>query len=100
MGLKLLSFSHSANECVSLGLNSKGLPIFSSFSRALVSELEVFSSTFFNTLNPEDDLEQRFNFFYDYEGSAQLIGSVKATAVEEIFERITQDIFNATLAKW
>ncbi|KAB1068786.1 hypothetical protein F6U93_05595 [Tamlana haliotis] len=55
---------------------------------------------FFNKKKPEDDLEQRFSFFYDYPGTDQLTGSVKTTAQEEIFERITQDIFNATLAKW
>ena len=29
-----------------------------------------------------------------------VIGSQKETAVDEIFERITQDIFNEALAKW
>ena len=56
--------------------------------------------SFFNRKNEEDDLEQSFSFFYDYPGSSQLVGSQKTTAHEEIFERITQDIFNATLAKW
>lgn len=55
---------------------------------------------FFNRKNEEDDLDQSFSFFYDYSGSAQLIGSQKTIAHEEIFERLTQDIFNATLAKW
>ena len=55
---------------------------------------------FFDKNSPEDDFEQRFTFYYDYPGSAQLIGSQKDTAIEEIFERLTQDIFNATLAKW
>ena len=55
---------------------------------------------FYNTNDPDSDFEQRFSFFFDYEGSAQLIGSQKDTAVGEIFERITQDIFNASLAKW
>lgn len=55
---------------------------------------------FFNKKKEEDDLEQSFSFFYDFPGSAQLIGSQKDTAHEEIFERLTQDIFNATLAKW
>ncbi|OBQ57418.1 LptE family protein [Tamlana sp. s12] len=58
------------------------------------------SLRFFNKKKPEDDLEQRFSFFYDYPGTDQLVGSLKTTAQEEIFERITQDIFNATLAKW
>ena len=55
---------------------------------------------FFNRKKEDDDLEQTFSFFKDYEGSSQLIGSQKTTAHEEIFERLTQDIFNATLAKW
>ncbi len=45
-------------------------------------------------------MEQRFSFFYDYAGDANLVGAQKVTAIEEIFERLTQDIFNATLAKW
>ncbi len=55
---------------------------------------------FFDKNNPDEDFDQRFTFFYDYPGSAQLVGSQKDTAIEEIFERLTQDIFNATLAKW
>jgi hypothetical protein len=55
---------------------------------------------FYDKGNPDEDLDQRFSFFYDYPGSSQLIGSQKTIAHEEIFERITQDIFNATLAKW
>lgn len=55
---------------------------------------------FYDKNEPEEEFEQRFSFFYDYEGSAQLIGAQKDTAHEEIFERLTQDIFNATLAKW
>jgi hypothetical protein len=55
---------------------------------------------FYNKNNEEDDLEQSFSFFYDFSGSAQLVGAQKATAHEEIFDRLTQDIINATLAKW
>ena len=55
---------------------------------------------FFDKNDPEAEMEQRFSFFYDFDGSAQLVGAQKDTAHEEIFERITQDIFNATLAKW
>lgn len=55
---------------------------------------------FYNKNNEEDNVEQGFSFFYDYAGSTQLIGSQKATAHEEIFDRLTQDIINATLAKW
>lgn len=55
---------------------------------------------FFDKNDPEEEFDKRFSFFYDYEGSAQLIGSQKDTAISEIFERLTQDIFNASLAKW
>lgn len=55
---------------------------------------------FFDKNDEDAELEQRFSFFYDYQGTAQLVGSQKDTAIAEIFERITQDIFNATLAKW
>ena len=55
---------------------------------------------FTNKNNEEDDFEQSFSFFFDYAGSAQLTGAQKDTAIAEIFERLTQDIFNASLAKW
>ena len=55
---------------------------------------------FVNKNDEEADFEKRFSFYYDYAGSSQLIGSQKDSAVEEIFERITQDVFNASLAKW
>lgn len=55
---------------------------------------------FYNKKKEEDNFEQSFTFFYDFPGSAQLVGAQKDTAHEEIFERITQDIFNASLAKW
>jgi hypothetical protein len=60
----------------------------------------VVNVRFYNTLDPDKDLERRFSFYYDYPANAQLQGSTLATALEEIFTRITQDIFNATLANW
>lgn len=55
---------------------------------------------FFDKSLPDEDFEQSFSFFYDYQGNTQLVGGQKDTAHQEIFDRITQDIFNATLAKW
>jgi hypothetical protein len=55
---------------------------------------------FFNTLEPEKDFEERFSFYFDYSGGAQLIGSQLDDALNAIFERITQDIFNKSLANW
>ncbi len=55
---------------------------------------------FYDTKAPDNDFEQRFSFYYDYPGTTQLIGSNLDSALDEIFERITQDIFNKSLAKW
>lgn len=55
---------------------------------------------FINTKDSKKDFEQRFSFYYDYDGGAQLVGSQLDTALELIFERITQDIFNQSLANW
>jgi hypothetical protein len=55
---------------------------------------------FYDKTDEDAELEQRFSFFYDYAGNAQLVGSQKDTAITEIFDRLTQDILNATLAKW
>ncbi len=54
---------------------------------------------FFNNTKEDVDFEQRFSFFYDYPANSQL-ASVKAEAHQVIFERITQDIFNKSLADW
>ena len=54
---------------------------------------------FFNIKNEEDDFENRFSFYYDYPAETQLI-NIKSEAHDIIFERLTQDIFNASLAKW
>ncbi|MCM5662668.1 LptE family protein [Galbibacter mesophilus] len=54
---------------------------------------------FYNMDNPEEDFERKFSFFYDYPAATQLV-NVRQAAHDEIFERITQDIFNETLANW
>lgn len=55
---------------------------------------------FYNKLKEEDNFEKNFSFFYDYGANEQLTGGTLETALDEIFERITQDIFNAAVAKW
>ncbi len=55
---------------------------------------------FFNNIVEEDDFEQSFSFYYDYPANAQLIGSALDDAFKIILERVTQDIFNASVAKW
>ena len=52
-----------------------------------------------NVLNEDDNLEKRFSFYFDFPGNLQVF-DVKDAAIKDIFDRITQDIFNETLAKW
>jgi hypothetical protein len=54
---------------------------------------------FYNKTKEDSDFEQRFSFFYDFPGTS-LLESVKSEAHEELFERLTQDIFNKSLADW
>lgn len=68
---------------------------------AAQSRLSVTVNVRFTNNNKEtDNFEKRFSFYHDYDGSTQLVGSALANALDEIFERITQDIFNESLAKW
>tara|TARA_R100001369_G_scaffold91898_1_gene134626 strand:+ start:6587 stop:7099 length:513 start_codon:yes stop_codon:yes gene_type:complete len=55
---------------------------------------------FYNSNDEEKDFEQRFSFYFDYDGAAQLTGTALDDALNVIFERITQDIFNKSLANW
>ena len=54
---------------------------------------------FSNTNNEDDNFERKFSFFYDFAADKQLY-DIQGPAHDEIFERITQNIFNETLAKW
>lgn len=58
------------------------------------------NARFTNRLNEKDDFEKQFSFYSDFGASEQLTGSVLDAALTEILERITQDIFNASVAKW
>ncbi|HSD13566.1 MAG TPA: LptE family protein [Flavobacterium sp.] len=55
---------------------------------------------FTNKKNPDDDFEKPFSFYRDFPANEQLVGSRLTETLDFIFERITQDIFNASLAKW
>lgn len=55
---------------------------------------------FFNKFEEKDNFERSFSFYYDYPATTQLVGGPLETAFEEINQRITQDIFNASVAKW
>ena len=55
---------------------------------------------FYNALDEEKDFEKSFSFYSDFNSSQQLVGGVLEGALDEILERIHQDIFNAALGDW
>ena len=55
---------------------------------------------YYNKFIEKDNFEKAFSFYYDYPANTQLIGSALETAFNEIIQRLTQDIFNASVAKW
>jgi outer membrane lipopolysaccharide assembly protein LptE/RlpB len=55
---------------------------------------------FVNRKDDKENFEKPFSFYYDYAGDQQLTGASLTAALDVIFERITQDIFNQSLAKW
>lgn len=69
--------------------------------QASQNRLTIRVNVRFSNRNKEtDDFEKSFEFYYDYPAQQQLVGSVLNEAIKVIFERITQDIFNESLAKW
>jgi hypothetical protein len=69
--------------------------------KASQNRLTIRVNVRFTNKNKEtDNFEKSFSFFYDYSGDGQLVGAQLTEALDVIFERITQDIFNESLAKW
>ena len=69
--------------------------------KASQNRLSITVNVRFTNKNKEaDNFEKKFSFYNDYDGADQLVGSKLSENLEIIFERITQDIFNESLAKW
>lgn len=71
-----------------------------STQQAAQNRMTITVNVRYSNKNKEDDnFEKRFSFFYDFDASV-LPATVLNKALDEIYERITQDIFNESLAKW
>jgi hypothetical protein len=69
--------------------------------QASQNRLTIRVNVKFSNKNKEtENFEKSFDFYYDYPAAQQLTGNTSSTAIKTIFERITQDVFNASLAKW
>lgn len=55
---------------------------------------------FYNSISSIENFEKKFSHFFDFDDDANLIGSIKQEAFDVIIQRITQDIYNASLVQW
>ena len=74
---------------------SQGQADFSALSRITIT----VSATYTNVNDPTFDFDKSFSFFLDYDNSINLASNEEAF-VEEIFDQIVLDIFNASVANW
>ena len=69
---------------------------FSNTSRITVT----VSCSYVNTKDDELDFDKNFSFFVDYDQNSTDLASEEQAFVEEIFDQIILDIFNASVANW
>lgn len=70
---------------------------FTAAQNRLTIEINV---RYINKLDEAKNFEKRFTHFYDYDANATLQGDLLDSAYQEIFERINQEIFNASIGNW
>ena len=68
---------------------------FSALSRITIT----VSASYVNLKDPTFDFDKSFSFFRDYDTDTDLASNEEAF-VEEIFDQIILDIFNASVANW
>ncbi len=73
----------------------QGQADFSALSRITIT----VSATYTNINDPTFDFDRTFSFFKDFDNSTNL-ASNEELFVEEIFDQIILDIFNASVANW
>lgn len=69
---------------------------FSELSRITIN----VSATYVNLKDPTFDFDKNFSFFRDYDTNSTDLASEEEGFVEEIFDQIILDIFNASVANW
>lgn len=55
---------------------------------------------FVNKAKETDNFQRRFSFFADYDPQSTTLTAIEATLVDEIFDQIIFDIFQASVAQW
>ena len=74
----------------------QGQADFSALSRITIT----VSASYINIQDPTFDFDQTFSFFRDFDNNQTNLASDEEGFVEEIFDQIVLDIFNASVANW
>lgn len=69
---------------------------FSALSRITIT----VNASYINLKDPTFDFDRTFSFFVDYDTNTTDLASDEERFVEEIFDQIILDIFNASVANW
>lgn len=69
---------------------------FSALSRITIT----VSASYVNLKDPSFDFDSSFSFFRDFNNAEDDLASNEEAFVEEIFDQIILDIFNASVANW
>ncbi len=69
---------------------------FSALSRITIT----VSASYINLKDPTFDFDKTFSFFRDFDNNTTNLASDEEGFVEEIFDQIVLDIFNASVANW
>lgn len=69
---------------------------YSTLSRITIT----VSATYVNIHDPTFDFDKNFSFYRDYDTETSDLQSEEEIFVEEIFDQIILDIFNASVANW
>ena len=81
-----------------VGANASGNNQTADISEQTRIKITVYA-TYINTKDGTFDFEKNFSFFRDFDQNTDLSANEQAF-VEEIFEQIIIDIFNASVANW
>ena len=66
-----------------------------------LTRLTVFvKASYINVHNDQFDFDKQFSFFIDFDQNAQDLSSNEEEFIDEIFDQIVLDIFNASVANW
>jgi hypothetical protein len=75
---------------------NQGQSDFSALTRITIT----VSATYSNVNDPTYDFDRTFSFFKDFDNNSTNLASDEEAFVEEIFDQIVLDIFNASVANW